>query len=467
MKGNDEKFADALLIGCIGYLTFVLGYLVYKGGIFTYTNSFYMASALIICCLIVLVYILKGTKSFKIPISIILTSTGFCTFLAELLLTIPILTLSPFSALAWYYETWDIEFDRRSIDTVIQDFKAEGVNAFPALVVTSGVAEEAGASEVLPLGGISLATTILGNESGQYIHYQSDEHGFRNPIGGYNQLEIDIALLGDSFVQGFGVADDEVIGAFLRRAGYTVLNLGYNGNASLKEYAAFKEYALPLKPSLVLWCWFPNDIDDLFQEMNSPILMRYLEADGFNQNLLYRQLEIDRYLLSCLERRDQAQTVPSLWYENALVRFLVLSSLRTRLGMTIHSLGPTKNEIFINKMALIKEILAKSDHEISGFGGQLCFVYLPAMGIFKQVSGDISKSEHHALYHQILDEVRSLDIPIIDIYSALADHPDPSSLFPFSGRSPMGFGNYHYNAAGYQFVAETIIGHIKTKQLLE
>ena len=43
-----------------------------------------------------------------------------------------------------------------------------------------------------------------------------------------------------------------------------------------------------------------------------------------------------------------------------------------------------------------------------------------------------------------------LDISIIDIHSEVfVPHPDPLSLFPFR----MG---YHYNADGYQLIAEVI-----------
>lgn len=35
----------------------------------------------------------------------------------------------------------------------------------------------------MPLGGIANATTILGNEIGTRILYESKEHGFNNPRG--------------------------------------------------------------------------------------------------------------------------------------------------------------------------------------------------------------------------------------------------------------------------------------------
>lgn len=36
-------------------------------------------------------------------------------------------------------------------------------------------------TQILPLAGISHATTVYCNELGQYTIYQRDEHGFHNP----------------------------------------------------------------------------------------------------------------------------------------------------------------------------------------------------------------------------------------------------------------------------------------------
>ena len=68
----------------------------------------------------------------------------------------------------------------------------------------------------------------------------------------------------------------------------------------------------------------------------------------------------------------------------------------------------------------------------------LYFVYLP------------SKYREH-----VLSTVTELGIPIIDIHKEVfVPHTDPLSLFPFRK-------NNHYNAEGYQFIAEVIEDRLK------
>lgn len=37
--------------------------------------------------------------------------------------------------------------------------------------------------EFLPVAGMATTTTVFCNESGEYVVYESDEHGFHNPRG--------------------------------------------------------------------------------------------------------------------------------------------------------------------------------------------------------------------------------------------------------------------------------------------
>ena len=48
-----------------------------------------------------------------------------------------------------------------------------------------------------------------------------------------------------------------------------MINLGKGGNGPILEYAALKEYGEPLRPRIVLWFYFEND------------LWRYLDQNYF------------------------------------------------------------------------------------------------------------------------------------------------------------------------------------------
>ena len=89
-----------------------------------------------------------------------------------------------------------------------------------------------------------------------------DRNGFRNQ----RDLErADIAVIGDSFVEGLTVTNAELGTsqlAVLQRA--VVANLGQSTYGPLQELIVLKRYALPLHPHTVVWMFFEgNDLQDV------------------------------------------------------------------------------------------------------------------------------------------------------------------------------------------------------------
>src|SRR5262245_51701419 len=62
---------------------------------------------------------------------------------------------------------------------------------------------------VLPLGGISRRTTLDCKEAGDWLQYETDEHGFHNPTGAWSAAGLELAFLGDSFVHGSCVPSED------------------------------------------------------------------------------------------------------------------------------------------------------------------------------------------------------------------------------------------------------------------
>jgi len=89
-----------------------------------------------------------------------------------------------------------------------------------------------------------------------------DRHGFRN----LRDLQTaDIAMIGDSFVEGLTVSDTELGSSRLAQLeGKTVANLGQSTYGPLQEQIVFRRYALPLHPRVVVWMFFEgNDLEDV------------------------------------------------------------------------------------------------------------------------------------------------------------------------------------------------------------
>ena len=103
--------------------------------------------------------------------------------------------------------------------------------------------------------------------------------------------------------------------------------------------------------------------------------------------------------------------------------------------------------------AIFKKILKKSRKMVSGWGGELYFVYLPTN--YRYYTGN-----EHINRESVLRTATELDIPIIDMHSEVFDpHSDPLSLFPFRIRN-------HYNSEGYRLVAEAIKNRLETDNFI-
>ena len=84
-------------------------------------------------------------------------------------------------------------------------------------------------AQVLPLAGMSNIATVLCNESGRYVIFDSDQYGFHNPNEIWDSRQFDIAAVGDSYTQGYCVPSDKNFVALVRQHYPSTLNLGVAG----------------------------------------------------------------------------------------------------------------------------------------------------------------------------------------------------------------------------------------------
>jgi hypothetical protein len=357
---------------------------------------------------------------------------------------------------------------------VFEDMRAEGIDAWPSvrpshLIESNGFLTEG--HRLFPLGGISNKISIVCNESGQYLIFKSDEHGFNNPVGLHRKDVLKAVLVGDSFTVGHCVQPGEDIAGQLRNMGINALNLG-NGNGPLIALATLKEYAEDIQPEIVLWIYFEgNDLHDLKRERTSPMLMRYLEGD-YSQNLLERQEEIDAGLMNFvnsqlmkvigLNNQTETETVINKLLgikQNTKMYIMKLWHLRNSLGLpTFDNQSPQlqhkrkRNNVL--PLKLFSEILATAYKRSSEWGGKFYFVYLPELQRYTSAYYDESSLNRE----DVLAIVHELGIPLIDFHEVLEKHPKPSTLFPFL------YG--HYNATGYKLISKLIVSNLKKDGLI-
>jgi len=350
--------------------------------------------------------------------------------------------------------------DTRDRVEVIDDSRKRGVDMVPAIMLAdilnddhTAAARESGQPDVplVPLGGISGALTLLCNESGQFVSYSSDEHGFRNPAGIWSSAHADIAAVGQSLTQGYCVDDGKEYVDLLRTQNLVVLNLGMSGESSLLQLGAIKEYLPRYAPKRVLWFFTEGiDLSDLYIESTHPFLMGYLEP-GFSQHLLTRQPEIDgslRRRVSDMEARERSPRAPAARsYTEQTLEIAKLWSLRQKVALIYggdHE-GPEVWSMLEQSHNLLSTVLDQAKTVTSSWGGTLYFVYLPSWNRFRN-SPRAAEEEHT----KVLSVVHELGIPVIDVQPAFQAQHDPLSLFPFRR-----FG--HYNEQGNRIVAESVL----------
>ena len=424
--------------------------------------------------------------SFKINIALLGLSTLVSVYGAELLLTYSGSAITALGAHAWLSFPQDgnlrvaaermktiqethQEFDTRSRLDVVLDMRAHGVKAYPdvfpmvlfkpssrmeiqSVLVSQG-------EEFLPVAGMAMTTTVFCNESGEYIVYESDEHGFHNPRGIWARKPVELLALGDSYTHGVCVPSEKGFVAVVRARRPNTVNLGVNSHGPLTSLATLKEYGPTLKPKLVLWFYYEgNDLRDLDGwEKNSPLLMKYVSS-SFSQHLFERQPEIDRVLKEYIDAAMAKATAPvafesivklqhlrqavQSFYERRPVEQGLPAELLEHLR---HRGAPAATE----DLHLFERILAEAQATAGTWNGRLVFVYLPTWERYR-IPELASKDRD-----RVLGIARRLNLHVVDMHPVFAAHPDPLSLFPFRRYA-------HYNEAGHRLVGEEVLKHIES-----
>ncbi|MGV7221693.1 MAG: SGNH/GDSL hydrolase family protein [Nitrospinales bacterium] len=446
------KFANMVFILGLIYLFLLLAYVAYRLyvpyyginlGNIVYERTYHNYILVIIALGILFSLCLRLRESKKINLALLLSTLGIFIYIVEIYFEFPIHPKKQEVA-----EELGVPFDTRSYMEVIQGLRDEGVNAYPnarpdQYIESNGLKGEAG--NIYPLGGISNITTAFHNEGGFYPIIELDEYGFNNPKWTNKKSEVDLVLIGDSFTEGYSVHPNENISAVLRQSDFNVISLGKSGNGPLLEYATLREYAEPIKPKIVVWIYFNNDPSNLLREMQSPLLMQYLYDDNFSQNLMSRQMEIDKIYRKDVNQKWAESNLEGEGernYPRSLFRIIKLYNLRMFFDRDVLDIEPNF------PIPIFKPIMAKAKKLVSGWGGKFYFVYLPSP---RESQGNkISE-----LNKYVLDTVDRLDISVIDIHQGVfSSHADPMSLFPLRMQS-------HYNAEGYRLVAEAIDRRLK------
>lgn len=353
------------------------------------------------------------------------------------------------------------DVDRRSKIEVIADLRRQGRDAYPVMRAKTLLERDAdgrlvsvlGEDGFLPLASLPLRTVVSCNESGRWLVYDSDRHGFNNPDPLWNGAA-DAVLLGDSFAHGSCVPADRNIAGRLNEAGIRAVNLGVSGFGPLSMLAALREYAAALRPRHVFWLFFEgNDLaEDQPLERASPMLVSYLEKPDFSQSLMARSGEVAQRLKDHLDLRLKEAMARFDNPNEKLLDFLTLYHLRERFGLGVLTLGMADGQDVSAEAAYFKRVLELAARQTQAWGGRLVLVYLPESARF-QAAGRSSEA-YRRLHGEVLKAAESLDLAVIDMAASFDSDPQPGRFFVYPGS--------HYNESGYERVADAIKVYLET-----
>ena len=348
------------------------------------------------------------------------------------------------------------KFDFRTKKQVVEDLKKEtNSNVYPVTHPKYKInLKDYSYKDIFPLSGISKSTVVFCNESGEYSIYQSDRYGFNNPDINYdNNTKERVMLIGDSFVHGACVDQEDTLSSQLNKVNIPSFSISYGGNGPLLELATLIEYIHVLKPKIVIWFYCNNDLTDLFHEKKSEILVKYLQENNFKQNLSQRQNEIDllwkKILNKNLDVVDYLQvTKKKTFLRNFLrkiERAFLLKPMRDFLKFYYEKeLIQHYETVHKDHLHLYSEILTKVKEISNNHNSSLYFVYLPFLS---------SVVENTRTKKEIINIVNQLGIQTIDFHEYLKNENKPESFFPLGKHG-------HYNDRGYKKLSDLILSYL-------
>jgi len=260
---------------------------------------------------------------------------------------------------------------------------------------------------------------------------------------------VDVALIGDSFLQGKCVSEREDLGALIRDRWPSTLNLGVQGSGPLHQLAVLKEYGPVTQPKVTVWFYYEgNDFGDLQSEMSSPTLVRYL-SDSEGQRIPERASEIHRGLRAKLDSIVRADAPASherpsrAWSVSSVLK---LTRLRGFLGRGIYFPEP-------DPLGRFPEILEVAKQTVETWDGQLIFVSLPEYRRFTTFGSEATRRTEALI--RIAQRLGIRTVPVHEVFAEVAENPRDLWFHPRA----------HYSPRGYRAVAKAVIASVE--ELLE
>ena len=297
------------------------------------------------------------------------------------------------------------------------------------------------------------------NEYDDDVIYYSDRYGFNNNDENWDEKKLDIIFLGDSFMHGHCVFNEDNISNQVKKiTGKSYLNLAINGNGPLIELATLKEYGNLNKPNYIIWQFYEgNDLEELKYERKSLFLNKYINK-GFTQNLHLKQNLIDDQLLNKIFP-DELNKLKELKKKRKLdefKKFLKLTTLRIIISKQfLKNIEITKSSKFttpepidnFDQIKYFKEIILEAKRYTEDeLNAEFIFLYIPSFYRYEYLKNNQN------IYNskEIISFLKDNNIKYLNTHDQIFSKlEDPLTLYPTRS-----FG--HLGKEAYKLIAKNL-----------
>ena len=438
------------IINFITLLILILVFYIVSKSFFNEDKSSYYLKYLFFVLPILFLNIYFGLKNKKIQQNylIVFITTVFCIYLLEIFLLKQNYAKQnyQFNQNKKAANTLGLDFDDRSQYQVVKDLEEK--KAVPSMSRTLIDIE---GEKIQTLGGIANRLTVLCNEEGSWVTFNSDRYGFNNPNDLWDK-NIDIMILGDSSGLGMCVEqDDNFAGHIRKKSEYNALQVGGTGMGSLFEYVIYREYLSNKNIKNIIIFFLINDIDNLKSELNNNILLKYLSDKNFDQNLESKQDLLDNSLEKHYFNFKKNE------FKNNIIRVGKIFHLRDFLKKMIKFNGEVTNTIYEKfdlDESVFDEVLRIYKKIEKEFDGNFYVGFDPVAANYILPEKDKQKLEN--LRNKIIAKFESNGFKVINFHNSLKDKP-VDKILPFGKLVNV---ENHFTSYAHELFADQILREI-------
>lgn len=283
-------------------------------------------------------------------------------------------------------------------------------------------------------------------KDGEPVYYTADRYGFNNPDELY-EGGINVAIVGDSFIEGHCQPREDSIVGRVRRLRPKTASFGMRSGGPLLELAFIGRYGAEYEPDFVVMAFFEgNDWQNLTKETTMPWLAKSLEPDadfGPAQVSEAQKQAIDNMLKDWWSEDVSPSIVLT---KSSFVRNIVaLNEVWGILGLDYPRVS--------KEQPIYSDILARSKAVTQSWGGKFALLYIPQDARYR---GLLDKSfVYDQLRGNVLQAAEANNIDVIDLTEIFAEAEDPTALY-----AP----DAHFSPEGAQATAEAIDAWIASKR---